>query len=168
MKKWCWGIVWLLVVPCSYAQKKWTGNGNTTYWNNPLNWEGETVPDSMDQVLLDNSFLAGSYEVILPDTGVVVQSLEISPTGTSFIRILLPVTNTVTSSSGAPLPRGFSTMGTGYTLLLRKNAAFLNASGSSSGYAIRISDSIRIENGARYIHRTCESGWYLYLFLLRY
>jgi len=154
MKLWCWGIVWLLVVPCSYAQKKWTGNGNTTYWNNPLNWEGETVPDSMDHVLLDNSFLTASYEVILPDTGVVVQSLEISPTGSSFIRILLPVTNTVTSSSGSPLPRGFSTMGMGYTLLLRKNAAFINASGSSSGYALRISDSIRIENGGRYIHQS--------------
>lgn len=154
MKRWCWGIVWLLVVPCSYAQKKWTGNGNTTYWNNPLNWEGETVPDSMDHVLLDNSFLAASYEVILPDTGVVVQSLEIHPAGTSFIRLLLPVTNTVTSPTGSILPRGFTTLAAGYSLLLRNNAVFINASGSSSGYALRISDSIRLENGARYIHQS--------------
>jgi len=154
MKRWCWGIVWLLVVPCSYAQKKWTGNGNTTYWNNPHNWEGETVPDSMDHVLLDNSFLAASYEVILPDTGVVVQSLEINPAGTSFIRLLLPVTNTVTSTSGSILPRAFTTLASGYSLLLRNNAVFINASGSSSGYAIRISDSIRVENGAIYIHRS--------------
>ncbi len=132
MKRWSWGIVWLLVVPCSYAQKKWTGNGNTTYWNNPLNWEGETVPDSMDHVLLDNSFLAASYEVILPDTGVVVQSLEINPAGTSFIRLLLPVTNTVTSTSGSILPRAFTTLASEYSLLLRNNSVFINASGSSS------------------------------------
>ncbi|MCF1714002.1 hypothetical protein L0U88_05065 [Flavihumibacter sp. RY-1] len=154
MKRWCWGIVWLLVVPCSYAQKKWTGNGNTTYWNNPLNWEGETVPDSLDQILLDNSFLAGSYEVILPDTGVVIQSLEIHPAGTSFIRLLLPVTNTVTSTSGSILPRGFTTLREGYSLILHNNAEFINASGSNSGYSIRISDSIRVENGAKYIHRS--------------
>lgn len=154
MKRWCWGIVWLLLVPCSYAQKKWTGNGTSSYWNDPLNWEGESIPDSLDQVLLDNSFLAGSYEVILPDTGVVVLSLEISPAGASIIRLLLPVTNTVASPTGSILPRGFSTLGEGFSLLLRNKAEFINASGSNSGYSIRISDSIRIENGAKYIHRS--------------
>jgi hypothetical protein len=154
MKKWCWGLVWLLIVPCSYAQKKWTGNGITTYWNNPQNWEGEQVPDSLDRVVLDNSFLQGSYEVILPDTAVVVQSLEISPGGTATIRVLLPVTNTVSSSIGSILPRAFSTWGSGYSLVLKNNATFINASGSSSGYSLRISDSIRIENGARYIHQS--------------
>lgn len=152
MKKWSW--VFLLLCHLGMAQKRWTGNNGTAYWNDPLNWEGDTVPESTDQVLLDNTFFSGNYEVILPETEIVVESLEISPAENQFIRLLLPISNTITSASGSPLPRAFTTLGSGYSLHLRKNAAFINASGSISGYAIRISDSIRIDNEAQYIHRS--------------
>ncbi|WP_290791121.1 hypothetical protein [Flavihumibacter sp. UBA7668] len=152
MKKWSW--VFLLICHFGMAQKRWTGNNGTAYWNDPLNWEGDTVPGSTDQVLLDNSFFSGSYEVILPDEEIVVASLEVSPSDNRFIRLLLPISNTFSSAGDSPLPRAFTTLGSGYSLHLRKNAAFINASGSASGYALRISDSIRIDNGAQYIHRS--------------
>jgi hypothetical protein len=152
MKKWSW--IFLLLCQLGMAQKRWTGNNGTSYWNDPLNWEGDTVPENTDQVLLDNNFFSGSYEVILPDIEVVVESLEISPAGNAFIRLLLPVSNTITSAGGSPLPRAFTTLGSGYSIHLRKNSSFINASGSASGYSIRISDSIRIDNDAQYVHQS--------------
>ncbi|KYP14667.1 hypothetical protein [Flavihumibacter sp. CACIAM 22H1] len=152
MKKWSW--IFLLLSQISIAQKRWTGNNGTAYWNDPLNWEGAKLPDSLDKVLLDNSFYPGTYEIILPDGPVVIESIEIAPLDNFTIRLVLPVTNLLTSTANSLLPRALTTLGKGYSVHLRKNAVVLNASGSNSGYALRIQDSIRIENGARYIHRS--------------
>ncbi len=154
MKMWCWSFVGLLLFHSGLAQKKWTGNGGSSYWSDPLNWEGETVPGPADIILLDNSFLSASYEVLLPDTAVEVRSVEIYPAENFSIRLLLPITNTITAPSTGTNRRGFTTTAGGYSILLRKNAEFINASGSNSGYSLRINDSIKIENGAKYIHRT--------------
>lgn len=157
MKKCCW--VWVLLAHCcsvhmAFAQKRWTGNAGTAYWNDPLNWEGEVLPSDADHVLLDNSYFSSSYEVILPDDEVAVQTLEIAPSGNVVIQLLLPVSNSVASAAGATGAKAFATRAGGYSLVLRKNAVFVNASGSASGYSVYFNDSIRIENGAKYVHRT--------------
>lgn len=152
MKKWSW--VLLLLCQLGWAQKKWTGNNGTAYWNDPLNWEGDQVPDVADQVLLDNSYFNASYEVVLPDSEVVIQSLEIVPSAQHTIRLLLPVSNTIAGTANSPLVKAFAILGSGYPLIIRKNAVFINASGSASGYAVFFNDSVKVENGGRYIHRT--------------
>lgn len=148
------GMFCCLVAMGAQSQMRWTGAGGTGSWSDPLNWENGVLPGAADAVLLDNSFVAGSYVVRLPDFAVSVISLEIRPQGASGIVLELPSSNLVSSPSGSLLPRSFTTTGTGYTLLLHKGASFLNASGSSSGYALSIADSMKIENGARYVHRS--------------
>lgn len=143
-----------LVAVSAQSQIRWTGAGGTVNWADPLNWEYGVMPGPSDVVLLDNSMASGSYTVRLPDFAITVRSLEIRPQGTATIVLELPSSNLVSSPSGSLLPRALTTTGTGYTLLLRKGATFLNASGSSSGYALSIADSIKIDNGAKYVHRS--------------
>lgn len=153
MKMWV-GMFCCLVAIGAQSQMRWTGAGGTGNWSDPLNWENGVLPGAADVVLLDNSFVAGSYSVRLPDFAVSVVSLEIRPQGSASIALELPLSNVVSSPSGSLLPRAFTTTGTGYTLLLHRGASFLNACGSSSGYSLSIADSIKIENGARYVHRS--------------
>ncbi len=127
------------------------GNGR---WDDPINWESGLVPSITDDVLLDNSLIPGSYNIQLSDQQVSIRSLQIIADAGNSITVLLPPTNLLTSSSGSLEPRAFSTTGTGYTLLIGSGGIFINASNSSSGYSIRINDSLRIDNGGRYVHRT--------------
>jgi hypothetical protein len=52
---------------------------------------------------------------------------------------------------------GFVVTGPGYGMILNEGAIFKNASGASSGAPVDISDSIRINNGGRYIHNTARA-----------
>lgn len=153
MKRWV-GLFCCVWTFCAQSQIRWTGAGGTGNWSDPLNWESSILPGPADAVVLDNNFVAGGYTVRLPDLAISVRSLEIRPQGAATIVLELPSTNMVSSPSGSLLPRAFTTTGTGYTILLHKGASFLNASGSSSGYALSVADSMKIENGARYVHRS--------------
>ena len=148
----CW--VLLLLAVQAGAQSRWTGSASNNQWTDAVNWEPARVPAASDDVLLDNSLLAGTYRVLLPDTGVQVRSLRIFPAEGSTILVELPLSNVISSAGGSLLPRAFETLGGGYGLDIGSGGIFLNASGSGSGYAVRISDSIRIANGGRYIHRS--------------
>ncbi|MFM9911089.1 MAG: hypothetical protein ACKVOW_17240 [Chitinophagaceae bacterium] len=130
------------------AQKKWDGEGGDNSWNTASNWEGNTLPASTDDVLLDNSLVTGSYRVQLPDQAVSINSIAISPSGSDSIRVILPSTNTV-------IP-GLTVTGAGGIRVFR-NGLFINSSGGSPGAAIVVVDSIWIYNGARFIHNTTNS-----------
>ncbi len=131
------------------AVKTWTGNGGDGQWSNPLNWDASQLPVSTDDVLLDNSILGTNYTVSLPNTMVVIRTLNIRPASNQTIQLILPTSNFVEP--------GFTVTGPGYGINLDRGAIFLNASGLTSGEALMIADSIRINNGARYIHHTRAS-----------
>ncbi|HUR12116.1 MAG TPA: T9SS type A sorting domain-containing protein [Flavitalea sp.] len=135
----------------SSAQKKWDGGGNDDQWSNPSNWEEDLVPAPGDEVLLDHSSVAGKYTVFLPSgsTQTILKSITINPQEGDSILMILPVTNTA-------IP-GLQLTGTGHSLILYNRAVFTNASGATSGQPVVISDSIRINNGGVYIHRSARS-----------
>src|ERR1700733_4467797 len=103
--------------------KSWTGFGGDSNWTNPLNWSGGALPSPADDVLLDNSDLPVSYQVILPATSVVLKSILISPSPGRNIELILPAENIIVN--------GLTVTGPGYGLELRAGAIFRNSSGLS-------------------------------------
>src|SRR5215213_7446372 len=86
----------LLLISCSaFSQKKWDGGAGTNLWSNALNWTGNTVPTLTDDIVLDNSLVAASYNVILPATAVTVKTITITPAASRTIELTLPVANTL-------------------------------------------------------------------------
>lgn len=147
------GVLLLLAMQAG-AQSRWTGSALNNLWADPSNWEQAKVPGLQDDVLLDNSLLLSDYRVVLPDSAVKIRTLRIQPASSYAIVLELPITNLVASVSGSLDPRAFETSGNGYTIQIGAGGTFLNASGSSSGYSLRINDSISLFDGGRYIHRT--------------
>ena len=123
--------------------KTWTGFANDGLWSSPANWSDNTVPLATDDVLLDNSNLTGSYTVILPNTAVTIKTVTITPLSVNTIQLILPSSNTIENA--------FTISGPGYGLTINSGGIFKNSSGVSSGTPVNIADSIKINNGGKYI-----------------
>ncbi len=144
----------LLSTTESPAQIKWNGNAASTAWSAAANWVGGSVPTSSDSVVLDNSVVSGSYDVILPagTTNTTVKRIRITPTPPNIITLIIPSSNTAT----AALTIGDGT-GDAYDFRLDSNAVFKNSSGGTSGTGITFAnaaDSIWLANGASWIHNS--------------
>jgi hypothetical protein len=129
------------------AQARWDGGGGDGLWTNPANWAGNLLPGPADDVILDNTFITGSYMVRFPagSSIVTVRSLAIMP-GTGYtIEVVLPSANTANNA--------FTVNKTGYGLMIYEGGIFRNASGVSSGETLQISDSLIIYNGGKYVHQ---------------
>lgn len=126
------------------AQKRWVGGSGN--WDDARNWQPATVPDSTDQVILDNSFQPTAYTVTLPDHAVVINALTIAPAADKQILVHLPASNL---SSPA-----FAVRAMGDALIIKNGGVFRNASGISSGQSLQIGGMLRIENGGLYSHQT--------------
>ena len=138
-------------LPCTFslqAQLRWDGGGSDGQWTTAANWAGDLLPSSTDEVILDNSLVAGNYTISLPGGMEVisVRSLIIQPFGGNTIELVLP---TISVASPALI-----VMGPGYGLTIHSGGIFRNASGISSDQSVQIADSLRINNGGRYIHQT--------------
>jgi hypothetical protein len=146
----CWPpIVFLLLVPLSItAQVRWDGEGGDGQWTTALNWVGNQLPAATDDVLLDNSLVAGNYIVYLPGAvaTVTVKTITILPAGPNTIQLSLPA-----SSMVAP---ALTTTGPGYGIVINNGGLLLNSSTVPGGDAIVVNDSIRINNGGQYTHNT--------------
>src|SRR5580693_2285565 len=144
-------IIFTLLFPAvlKAGTKAWTGYAGDANWSNPLNWTGQSLPSSSDDVILDNSDIPLSFLVILPDKAVVIRTLVISPSPGRNIELILPATNIT--------PNAFTVTGPGYGIELHAGAIFRNASGISSGESLQIADSMIIYDGGRYIHQTRSS-----------
>lgn len=126
----------------------WDGEGADGLWNNAVNWSGNVLPTSVDDVILDNSILTGNYSVSLPGGNgtVTLRSLIINPNGSFTITLVLPAANTADP--------GLLVSGPGDALTLNAGAVLKNASGASTGSGINIINTFRINGGGRYIHCT--------------
>jgi hypothetical protein len=146
-----WTSFCLVLCFTLHGQHLWDGEGNDGQWINPLNWNTNSLPGPVDEVVLDNSIVAGQYVVMLPagNTAINIKRLTIAPTGSDSILVVLPKENTAVPA--------LQISSTGYGLTLNDRAVFINASGAGAGLPVMISDSIRINNGGRYIHRTGRS-----------
>jgi len=153
----CWGIhclsglLALVISIPAIAQVKWDGEAGDGQWSSAANWSGNMVPAVTDDVLLDNSMVPGNYTVTLPGTivAVTIRSIALSPAAGNIIQFIVPV-----SSTAAP---AFTATGPGYGITLNNGGVMMNASGATSGAAIAVSDSFRINNGGQYTHNTRSS-----------
>jgi hypothetical protein len=130
------------------AQVRWDGGGGDGQWMNAANWTGDNFPTSTDDVLLDNSFITGNYVIALPAAMqvVAVRSIRIRPSAGDTIGLILPASNMAMPA--------LIISGPGYGLMIDDGGIFRNASGISSGQSIQVGDSLRVNNGGRYIHQT--------------
>lgn len=152
--KQCAGVLLLLLSLEVMAQVQWIGAGGNGLWSDPLNWDTGILPGATDDVVIDNSLVPGSFLVQLPDASVAVRSLSLRADQGNTITLLLPSSNLITATAGSLAPRALSTNGPGYSINIGAGGIFINASGSSSGYSVFVSDSFRIATGGKYIHRT--------------
>jgi hypothetical protein len=147
------GMLMLFLGPVvvNAADLRWDGEANDGLWQNPLNWSSNTLPGSNDDLIFDNTNIPGSYMVTLgPGAGPVnIRSLHISPSASNTITVIVPQSNVETPA--------LACSGTVFGLVLEAGAIFINESGASAGTTMEIADSIRINNGGRYIHRTPRS-----------
>jgi len=133
------------------GQIKWDGGAGDGAWNNPLNWAGDNLPISTDDVILDNTFVQGSYKVTMPagNVSVSIKTVSIIPALPDSITLELPKTNTISP--------GLQVTGSGFPLIIKDRGTLINASGSGTGASVVVADSIKIENGGCYIHRTARA-----------
>ncbi|GAC1429140.1 MAG: hypothetical protein NVSMB7_05840 [Chitinophagaceae bacterium] len=130
------------------AQARWDGGGGDGQWATAANWVGDALPLPAEEVLLDNSMVAGNYTVSLPGltATVTIRSITISPAAGDSIQFIIPP-----SSTAAP---AFTATGPGYGITINNGGVLLNSSGSTAGAAITVNDSIRINNGGQYTHNS--------------
>lgn len=67
------------------ATIKWDGGASTTNWNDANNWDGNAVPTSTDDVILDNSLVVAAYTINV-NTAADVNSLTIAETAGVILR----------------------------------------------------------------------------------
>lgn len=131
---------------------QWDGEGADGLWNTAANWSGDIIPTVADDVILNNVFVSGTYTVNLPPgtDSVLIRSLTITAAGSNFITLILPAVNIANP--------GLSVKGSGDAIILEKGAIIQNSSGAADGQGIALVGSLRINNGARYIHRTSRGS----------
>jgi hypothetical protein len=131
-----------------FSQVKWDGEAGDGLWASAGNWAGNVLPGINDDVVLDNSMVAGNYTVLLPGaaTAVMVKTIAITPGAGNGIQLQLQAGNIA-----AP---ALTATGPGYGITINNGGVLLNASGAGSGNAISVADSFRINNGGQYIHNT--------------
>ena len=144
-------IFTLFTVNQLYGQLKWDGEASDGLWSTALNWIGDQIPGSNDDVLLDHSIITTDYTITLPSGNslTVVRSLVIAPIPGKKIEVILPVGNTAVPAFTANRP--------GYGLEIHEGGTFRNSSGASSGTPVEIADSIKIYNGGRFLHNTARA-----------
>ena len=141
--------VFLVLGPISLvAQVRWDGEAGDGQWTSALNWVSNQVPAAGDDVLFDNSLIAGNYIVYLPggNASVTVRTITILPALATVIQLNLPA-----SSIAAP---ALTATGPGYGIVINSGGLLLNSSGASAGAAVVAGDSFRINNGGQYTHNT--------------
>lgn len=138
-------ILILLMNHWAFSQKLWDGGAGDGQWASAANWVDDVVPTASDNVLLDNSVVALSYAVSFPGSSVTVNSIRITPSSPSVIRLIIPPSNIAIPA--------LTVSGVG-GLIIDRGAEFINSSGGSPGTALVITDSIWIKNGGRFVHNS--------------
>jgi hypothetical protein len=135
----------------AFSQLRWDGEAGDGQWMTASNWAGDVLPALTDDVILDNTIVNGSYIVTLPPGSslVHIRSITITPVTGNTIELILPATNTAIPA--------FRVSGATYGMVIGNGGIFKNASGADNGLPVEIADSLKINNGGRYIQNSSGS-----------
>ncbi|MEI7634041.1 MAG: hypothetical protein WCK47_07150 [bacterium] len=76
-------------LPLAGGVIKFTNAGGDFMWQNPANWAGGKCPTSADDVIIDNTTVAGSYDVILQTGTPTCKTLQVGyPGSVNHIRLI--------------------------------------------------------------------------------
>lgn len=137
----------------------WDGGASTSNWSDAANWSGDALPTTGTIVQIDNTHVSGSFSINLPTGNIrtAVYRLIIQPAPGNTITVTLPAGNTYGASEDGGLVVGDKTSSTD-DIVLGSGAVLVNASGASAGNGIQVNSTtngtIRIHNGAKYIHNS--------------
>jgi hypothetical protein len=145
------------LLPVSYGQITWTGNGNDGLWTTANNWSGGSLPTGTDDVVLDNTYVHGSYTVIIPILGTAIaRTVQLGYSENTDTITLAFLSNAIVD--GFKFGNGMSG---NLDFSIDQGGVFINASNAPSGstYFSRASssDSIRVQYGGKFIHVTERS-----------
>lgn len=142
----------LLELNTAMTQKLWDGEGGDGLWQTEKNWHPDGLPDSTEEVILNNHFVKTPYWVTLPSGSVqtTIQSIAISPDPGNTILLEIPAANTFSP--------GLAARSAGNSITLQHGAMLVNKSGATAGNPILINGLMRIEDGARYLHQTIRGN----------
>ncbi|CUS77662.1 T9SS type A sorting domain-containing protein [Candidatus Kryptobacter tengchongensis] len=149
----------LAVTLFAQTTKKWDGEGGDNLWTTAANWNPNGVPTDADSVVLDNTYISGSYDVIIPHDSslgkAICKKLVIGYAGNqNTIRLIL-----FSNASVDALKFGDSQSGND-DFVIDQGGVFINASNASGGNYIRrfsSSDIFRVKTGGKYVHVTRAS-----------
>lgn len=75
------GILLLATGAAQAATVKWDGGAGTALWTDAANWAPDGVPTSADDVIFDNTHVAGSYTVTLSGLSRTARSVQVGYSG---------------------------------------------------------------------------------------
>jgi hypothetical protein len=131
----------------------WDGGANTSNWNDADNWSTNSLPPESFAVILDNTFISGSYSVDIGPEDVAINKLIIRPASGSTITLTLTSANT--GNPGLQVGDGSAETD---DIIIYDGGTLINNSGAVSGSPIDFIPSgggiIKIFNGGKYIHKT--------------
>jgi len=133
------------------ATKTWDGGAGTTNWADANNWSPDGVPASTDDIILDNSSVAGSYTVSL-STAQTVRSLQLGYSGN---------TNTIELDVSSATTNVLTVSGGGAAALHITDGGVLKNTSTSATRGILLNtatDVFKMSGTGRYIHATTTSG----------
>lgn len=152
----------LLMNSTARGQKSWTDLGGDGLWTTATNWSGGTVPTASDDVVLDNSNIAGSYTVTIPRDSTIgtaiCRTIGIGYAGNANVIVLNFQSNKSLVPGGLKFGDGASG---NLDFAVDQGGVFLNASNAASGltYIQRAasSDTLRVKSGGKLVQVTERS-----------
>ena len=118
------------------ATVKWDNTSTDGLWVTATNWDGDVVPGSEDDVIIDNTTVSGSFTVLLDGSvAQTVKSLVIGQDGANVITL------NITNTNSTPL----TISGTGTALNINQDGV-LTINGTSGGISLSNSGDINFDN----------------------
>lgn len=148
-----WWNLWVILLPIlTIGQKKWDGGAGTKHWEDPANWYPDGVPIKSDSVLLDNSLIMNDYRIELPpgNRSTEIIKMMIQPTKGKTIIAEIPTSSTSVPALLLTDPKE--------GLSIEAGGVFINSSTASSGNPLQLNGKLRLQNHARYIHKTLRGN----------
>lgn len=134
-------IAFIALGTTALAQKTWDNGGGDGSWYTTATWNPDGVPTNTDDVILDNTSLAGAYTVTMPGAVTAIcrtltigypgntNTIRLSITGTATVQLLIAGNGTTTDD-----------------LVIQQGGQIYNQSTAASGNVV---DNLAVGNTAR-------------------